>query len=408
MEDKRYFSKAWALLTRDKGWFKPLLVMTVAAFVPVAGWLGISGYGLEWARLTAWNIDSAPKQKNVAVGTCIASGWRGFVVSLGLSLGLGLLLGIIAGFFSVIPGAFGRLIQAIVSLASLVVYAVLGPALQIAEIRAAIYERISAGYRLKNLFEMIKRDKSGFFKLVLIFFCSTLIAGVASCILSVLVVIPLAPALYAIATHDSYLLIMSLSQTIVLLVLVFIAVIFALTFLQCGIYLITITATALWMRQFDVASWGRSEDPLPNTTVREQSAPMQPGQDTRETQRDYVDQEPVAASPYQEPQYLAPASEELPEQSQPAEIETPAPQPVAEPVAQPTVEPAAEPVEVPVVEQSEEPAEVSDESPTIRLRDRDEADVALDVPDKDVDELYADLYEVIHDNDHSGSSGDEE
>ena len=69
-----YYSRSWKLLSRDKGWYKPLLVMAVALFVPIVGALGVLGYELEWARLTAWGVDSSPKQKNVQVGKCIKAG----------------------------------------------------------------------------------------------------------------------------------------------------------------------------------------------------------------------------------------------------------------------------------------------------------------------------------------------
>lgn len=78
-----YYSRSWALLTRDKGWWKVLLVAGIANFVPIVGPLGVFGYALEWARLTAWGVDASPKQKDVRVGECIKSGWRGFVACLG-------------------------------------------------------------------------------------------------------------------------------------------------------------------------------------------------------------------------------------------------------------------------------------------------------------------------------------
>ncbi len=39
-----YFARSWALLTRDRGWVKPVLLMTVALLVPIAGILGVAGY----------------------------------------------------------------------------------------------------------------------------------------------------------------------------------------------------------------------------------------------------------------------------------------------------------------------------------------------------------------------------
>ena len=71
-----YISRSWDMLTRDKGWIKVILLLALASFVPFVGLIGLVGYGLEWARLTAWGIDSSPKQRGVRIGECLASGWR--------------------------------------------------------------------------------------------------------------------------------------------------------------------------------------------------------------------------------------------------------------------------------------------------------------------------------------------
>ena len=83
-----YLSHSWGLLTRDEGWIKPLLVLAAAQLVPVIGPIGVNGYVLEWARLTAWGVDSSPKQKGVDIGGCIKSGARALAVSLGFGLAL--------------------------------------------------------------------------------------------------------------------------------------------------------------------------------------------------------------------------------------------------------------------------------------------------------------------------------
>lgn len=47
------FMSSWRMLTRDKGWVKPLLVLTLVSWIPILGQIAVLGYGLEWARLTA-------------------------------------------------------------------------------------------------------------------------------------------------------------------------------------------------------------------------------------------------------------------------------------------------------------------------------------------------------------------
>ena len=117
MEEEKYFKRSWALLTRDKGWIKPILVMTAASLVPVVGFFGIQGYALEWARLTAWGVDSSPKQKNVDIGGCITSGARAFVVSLGLGLAVSMATGMITALFSLFPDVLGLMLGALASMA---------------------------------------------------------------------------------------------------------------------------------------------------------------------------------------------------------------------------------------------------------------------------------------------------
>jgi hypothetical protein len=278
MEDTKYFSRSWAMLTRDRGWFKPLLVMAAAHLVPVAGYLGNKGYGLEWARLTAWGVDAAPKQKGVKVGKCIGSGWRGFVVDLGLALLFGLAMAMIGTFVGIIPGAFGNLLEALVSLASVILSVVVAVALMVAEVRAAIYERISAGYSFKNIYAMIKRDTRGFFKLVLIGFVASLVTFLLLGIVALLVGIMFAPAIMATAMGSSstYSTMMALGTSLALVIPVGVFLGYALSIFYSGYELVMINAVGLWMRQFNVAEWGRSEDPLPSQSYVEQQESASP------------------------------------------------------------------------------------------------------------------------------------
>ena len=55
------FTSSWKMLTRDKGWLKPLCVLALVGWIPILGQIVVFGYGFEWARLTAWGIDAAPK-----------------------------------------------------------------------------------------------------------------------------------------------------------------------------------------------------------------------------------------------------------------------------------------------------------------------------------------------------------
>ena len=200
MAEEKYFSRSWALLTRDKGWIKPILIMTAASLVPIVGFLGVQGYALEWARLTAWGVDSSPQQKNVDVGGCITSGARAFVVSLGLGLAVSLATGLITLLFSVFPGALGMLLGSIASFATTLVTVVTTMFILACQLRCAIYEQIGAGYRIDRVFEMVKRDTNGFARLVLLSFLCGLVVSAVVLVFVIIIAIGFIPVVMLAVT----------------------------------------------------------------------------------------------------------------------------------------------------------------------------------------------------------------
>lgn len=371
MSNEKYFSRSWALITHDKGWFKPLLVMTAASLVPVAGMLGIKGYVLEWARLVAWGVDASPKQKNVDVGKCIGSGWRAFVVDLGLGLAYGLTVILISTLVSLLPGVLGSLLSTLVSLATLFVSAFAGIFLMIAEIRTAIYERIGAGYRVDRIVDMIKADVSGFGKLFLIAFVCAAILGVAGMLMGILLVIEFMPVFLTMSSYDESAIAMALAGSIVWIVVTAVILGLVMGFLGNGIMMVEATATALWMRQFDVPSWGRSEDPLPSANGTTQQ------RDTYQT-----DAYPTEASHADQTEATGPAPVV----------------PIALPESQPIFE---EPSPTPLFESDSTSEPVSESMLDLMPEPPLEPPVKLDAPVKDVDRLYADLQDVIQRNDRT-------
>ena len=164
----RYFSRSWALLTRDRGWIKPVLVLAVATLVPIVGPLALLGYALEWARLTAWGVSSAPKQHGVRVGECIGSGWRGFVVAFVWVLAMSL----VARLLLMIPLAGGTLYFAwrIFSI-------FLDMMVPVAMLRATIYQKIVAGLNVRLVWQMATHDVAGLFRILGMTSCHTLPAS---------------------------------------------------------------------------------------------------------------------------------------------------------------------------------------------------------------------------------------
>ena len=261
-----YFARSWALLTKDKGWIKPLLVLGAALLVPIVGVLGVMGYACEWARLTAWGVDAAPKQRGVRVGECIKSGGRMFVVTFVY----GLVAGLFTSAFSLILGN-----NVITNLVGSLVTFVVSFVATIAGLRATIYQSISAGFQLGRIQEMIERDSEGCLHVAAISLAMTMALGFAISALSMVALIPVAVRLsigltgfdvadlqYLDTTTARY--VFSQFFTAIGAISPLIAVIAYLS--AVGTALVTLlgdTVVALWMRQFDVPSWGASGDPLP-------------------------------------------------------------------------------------------------------------------------------------------------
>lgn len=276
-ERGRYFSRAWSLLTREKGWWKPVAVCAAADLVPVAGPLGVLGYRLEWARLVAWGADVSPKRHGVRVGSCISSGWRGFLVLLVWNL----VMGVIGGVCGALP-LIGGLLGTLWTICCLY----LGMVVSVAALRATIYQKAGAGFSWKNLVELGRRDPSGLLGILgWEMLCYLVIALVGGIVLSV-TALSAAPRIISLASELGYYnsglygygspyggseyyvaqLAMELFFYVIaafgptLIVLGLIALV-----LRNGISMVVYAALGLWIRQFDVANWGRSEEPLPST-----------------------------------------------------------------------------------------------------------------------------------------------
>lgn len=326
-ERGRYFSRAWSLLTREKGWWKLVAVCAAADLVPVAGPLGVLGYKLEWARLVAWGADVSPKRHGVRVGSCISSGWRGFLVLLVWSL----VMGVIGGVCGALP-LIGGLLSTLWTICCLY----LGMVVSVATLRATIYQKAGAGFSWKNLVELGRRDPSGLLSILgWEMLCYLVIALVSGIVLSV-TALGAMPRIISLASELGYYnsglspygdleyyvtqLAMELFFYVIatfgptLIVLGLIALV-----LRNGISMVVYAALGLWIRQFDVANWGRSEEPLPSTAfagekVTDAAAPVAPAT--------------VADAPAEAP-------------VRPAESVAPAAEPAA-PVAEPAA-PVAEP-----------------------------------------------------------------
>lgn len=166
----------------------------------------------------------------------------------------------------------------------------LGMVVSVAELRATIYQKAGAGFSWKNLVELGRRDPSGLLSILgWEMLCYLVIALVGGIVLSV-TALGAAPRIISLASELGYYngglygydygygspyggseyyvaqLAMELFFYVIaafgptLIVLGLIALV-----LRNGISMVVYAALGLWIRQFDVANWGRSEEPLPST-----------------------------------------------------------------------------------------------------------------------------------------------
>lgn len=321
----RYFARSWALLTRDRGWIKPVLLMTVAVLVPIVGILGVAGYIYEWARLTAWGVNAAPKQRGVRIGECIASGWRVFVVTFVWYV----VFSIVTGILLSVP-VIGDLLNLVWSL----VLALLAVIVIVAALRATIYQKIVPGLRVPTIWKMVSHDPVGLLRIAGIEILGGIIIGVVTTIALLPALFSIIPSLITmveyleyssvlssgmqarIAMQSIFSMLSSIGPTVIVLILV-------CGFIGTILSLVCVNATALWMRQFNVAAWGRDEDPLP-PFVSDPRDVAQPGSSWQYG----IPQQPVSATSPVEPN---PASNPSPAPAPaPAEPQEPAEAPQAE------------------------------------------------------------------------------
>lgn len=307
------FTTSWKMLTRDKGWIKPILMLTLVGWIPILGQIAILGYGLEWARLTAWGVDAAPKQRGVAYGKVLATGGIAFLVMLTMGLVTGVVDTILFGrWYSITSLPFGSSIFAdsvitlagdvtsVLGIAVLVVNLLMGAFITAAMLRATLYDSFGAGWRIDRLFQMVARDPGGFFHA----YAVSLIGGIVNSVYAM--VVTLAGGLAAFGGAMGVALSMGIASDtiierllygagpglVILLVVVALAAAFAGSAISITMQLVSINAMGQWFCRFRVDLWGVSSAPLPDgVPVRfpgtgagaparpQAAAPQQPGAD---------------------------------------------------------------------------------------------------------------------------------
>ena len=276
------FVSSWKQMTREPGWYKPIIILALVGWIPILGQIAVLGYSYEWARLTAWGLDASPKRQGVNIGKVLGTGAWSFLVYLSMAIVAGVAVSIISldsielmlsssynlgvdmfvhdgiNYSSVglVGAALGLLVTAFI---------------QAAMMRATLYDGFTAGWRLDRLFQMIGRDAKGFLHLYLISLIGSLVNAAYSLFATVLGsiavfggVMGLAMGAHASSNEVVSRLLMGVGPGIVVVgVIVFLAIAFAGAVISTAVQLIFLNAAGQWFCRFEVSRWGVSSAPLP-------------------------------------------------------------------------------------------------------------------------------------------------
>ncbi|WP_102338112.1 DUF4013 domain-containing protein [Collinsella provencensis] len=281
------FASSWRMLTRDKGWIKPLLVLTLVGWIPILGQIAVLGYALEWARLTAWGVEAAPKQHGVDYGKVLSTGGRAFLVTLSLGFVAAIVMNIVFpgsflmavdgfSYFDILTDGAEASLGGFMLIVYWVVMLLSETFIAAATLRATLYDSFSAGWRLDRLFQMVTRDFSGFLKTYLVSLIGAAISFVYNFVVSALLGIFVAGGIFGAigfvgmsgAIGEEEQIIRSLlswgAAPALLLVVLAIALGFIGGVISTGMNLVSINAVGQWFARFDVSRWGVSAAPLPS------------------------------------------------------------------------------------------------------------------------------------------------
>lgn len=296
------FVSSWKMLTRDKGWLKPLLVLTLVSWIPILGQIAVCGYALEWARLTAWGVDSAPKQKGVDYGKVLTTGGIAFLVALSMGMILALLnfilfrgiyvgtafpMGMSTAIFGDTTGrllgsAFGGGFSLLSLLLMMVMNILFGSFITAAMLRSTLYDSFFAGWRVDRLLQMVVSDLGGFLHTYAVSLIGGLVSWASTAVVTVLGAIiafgGLAGMVYSASssylTQDFFTMLTHIGPVPVLCVLILAVVaLFAVQVVGIAMQLVGINAMGQWFWRFDVSRWGVSSAPLPDGVPRGSHGP---------------------------------------------------------------------------------------------------------------------------------------
>lgn len=276
----RYFDTCWDDLRNSPGWKGKVCLLALLNMIPVFGQIVTFGYAYGWAREAAWGMRN-PLPRSIfenSDGMFWRRGWFSCVIAVAWSIVPGIIT--FAGsimyeigmgfepltYSSVATSQFNPSLFA----SGLALYFV-GLCLSafatvlswVGCIRSAIYNKLKPGFQIGKIWKMARRDGFGLFKIfgmqLILYFATSMAISFAVLSVALITIIPLTCAIQANGSMAAPLTIALVWLIVVLLLTYVFVALVALMFQN----LMVARAIGYWTLQFNVARWGRPNDPLP-------------------------------------------------------------------------------------------------------------------------------------------------
>lgn len=286
----RYFRTSWNDIKGSKGWFGKICLLGLISFIPIFGQMTVYGYAYEWAHKAAWGVEGPMPRKiyGRSGSKMLRWGWFALVIAFVFSLvpgiissigswltGMGSETGIYTsmGRYMVVDGGNPLLLILgwLVNVAGIVAFVFAILFVMAGTMRMTMYDRLGAGFSFGKIWTMIKHDFGGIMRifgmnLLFGFVGGFVIAGVTILLMVIVLGATAAPlfimagsgAYYSDSAIVGYIIAMVMAMLPLLLVMGYITFVYS-----AFVEILVARALGYWMRQFDVARWGKQDDPLP-------------------------------------------------------------------------------------------------------------------------------------------------
>lgn len=272
-----YFATAWRDVRESKGWVRNLLLLSLVSLVPVFGPSVVLGYAYGWARDIAWGVRTPmpPRIRPCKGDRLYLRGFHLFVLSAVFVLlpflafsAIGMLVdGLTLDWIPWHPPVAVSLEQVLDTVVMVLCYVaelIVIPFILVGWMRVTIYGRLSAGFQISRIWNMMRYRLSGLLRIAGILL--VLVAAVLLAVLLWALALGLVSLVYAVGvlmTGGGFDFNALVSGVVPMAAATSPAIIFPCVILTTFAHLIIARALGYWTAQFDVPHWQGQDDPMP-------------------------------------------------------------------------------------------------------------------------------------------------